>query len=178
MPHSEELLGFIPMEFSASVTSLLKGLFWRYFFCNLHIQKMYYRLLIVWVHYRLIGIMIFTVPLISHADGIYYFMLGFPHIPLARPNILYFNPKDFISHNIRKYVVEFNLQTWLQTLLRQIIQYQKHQLQKRNIKWVISCWTAGMETCCRRQSPHNRSSGCLHHDCHQIISEVTQSFCV
>ena len=59
--------------------------------------------------------MIFSFPLISHADGTYYFILGFPHISLARPNIHYFNPKDFISHNIRRYAVEFNLQTWLQT---------------------------------------------------------------
>lgn len=53
--------------------------------------------------------MIFSAPLISHADGTYYFILGFPHTSLARPNIHYFNPKDFISHNIRRYVIEFNL---------------------------------------------------------------------
>lgn len=58
--------------------------------------------------------MISTVSLICHADGTYHFILGLPHILLARPNIHYFNPKDFFSHNIRRYVVEFNLQTWQQ----------------------------------------------------------------
>lgn len=55
--------------------------------------------------------MIFTVSLIFHADGT-YFILGFSHIFLARPNIYYSGPKYFISHNFRRYAVEFNLQTW------------------------------------------------------------------
>ena len=34
---------FILMEFSSSATLQFRGLFWRYFFYNSHILKVYYR---------------------------------------------------------------------------------------------------------------------------------------